>query len=135
MIPANTSLGLTVVLETNFQAAQERVTAALKAEGFGVLTEIDVKATLKQKLDVDFRPYKILGACNPPLAHRALLTAPEVGLLLPCNVTLAQMEDGRVQVSLIDPLAMMSVVANPELKAVADEARARLDRVVAALEA
>ncbi|MCK6576709.1 MAG: DUF302 domain-containing protein [Anaerolineae bacterium] len=135
MIPANTSLGLTVVLKTDFKAAQERVTAALKAEGFGVLTEIDVKATLKQKLDVDFRPYKILGACNPPLAHRALLTAPEVGLLLPCNVTLSQMDDGRVQVSLIDPLVMMSVIANPELQAVADEARARLDRVVAALEA
>lgn len=135
MIPTNTSLGLNVVLETDFQTAQERVTAALKAEGFGVLTEIDVQATLKQKLNADFHPYKILGACNPPLAHRALLAAPEVGLLLPCNVTLSQIAAGRVQISLIDPLAMMSVVANSELKSIADEARARLDRVVAALEA
>ncbi|MBK8026937.1 MAG: DUF302 domain-containing protein [Chloroflexi bacterium] len=127
-------LGLTVTLNATFEAAQERVTAALKAEGFGILTEIDVKATMKQKLDANFRPYKILGACNPPLAHRALTTAPEVGLLLPCNVTLDQVEPGRVQVSLIDPMMMMSVIPNEALAAISAEARARLERVVASLE-
>lgn len=128
-----TQLGLTVRLNTTYEAALNRVTNALKAEGFGVLTEIDVKATLKQKLDVDFRPYKILGACNPPLAYRALTAAPEVGLLLPCNVTVAQAEDGLVDVSLIDPLLMMGVMDNPALQPIATEARARLERVVTAL--
>ena len=88
-------LGLTVRLNKNFDEALTQVTAALKAEGFGVLTEIDVKETLKKKLDVDFRPYKILGACNPSLAYRALSAAPEVGLLLPCNVTVSYVEDQR----------------------------------------
>src|SRR5512140_1968345 len=103
------NLGLTVKLHTDFDTALQKVTDALKAEGFGVLTEIDVKATLKKKLDVDFRPYKILGACNPPLAYRALSAAPEVGLLLPCNVTVAQADDG-IEVSIIDPLGMMGFV-------------------------
>ncbi len=126
-------LGLSVRLHTDWDTALARVTAALKAEGFGVLTEIDVKETLKKKLDVDFRPYKILGACNPPLAYRALSAAPEVGLLLPCNVTVAQADDGTVDVALVDPLSMLGVLPNPELKPVADEARARLERVAAAL--
>ncbi len=132
---APTTIGRTVRLETDFQSALERVTAALKVEGFGVLTEIDVKETLKKKLGVDFRPYKILGACNPPLAYRALSAAPEAGLLLPCNVVVAQIEPGVTEVSLVDPLAMLGVLTNADLKPIADEAAARLDRVAAALEA
>ncbi len=131
----STAIGRSVRLNTTFQDALERVTAALKAEGFGVLTEIDVKETLKKKLDVDFRPYKILGACNPPLAYRALSTAPEVGLLLPCNVVVAQIEEGLVEVSLVDPLAMLGVMAYADLKPVAEDAAARLDRVAASLQA
>jgi len=127
------SLGITVKLHTDYDTALQKVTDALKAEGFGVLTEIDVKATLKKKLDVDFRPYKILGACNPPLAYRALTAAPEVGLLLPCNVTVAQADDG-VEVSLIDPIGMLGFVAHPDLEPVAEEARQRLARVAQALE-
>lgn len=133
MLPeTNTNLGISVQLHTDYETALERVVAALKTEGFGVLTEIDVKATLKKKLDVDFRPYKILGACNPPLAHRALQAAPEVGLLLPCNVTVSQEED-HCLVSLVDPIGMMDFVKNPALTPVAEEARARLERVAAAL--
>ncbi|MBI5568266.1 MAG: DUF302 domain-containing protein [Chloroflexi bacterium] len=126
-------LGLNVKLHTDFDTALQTVTDALKAEGFGVLTEIDVQATLKKKLDVDFRPYKILGACNPPLAYRALTAAPEVGLLLPCNVTVAQVDDG-IEVGIIDPLSMMGFIAHPDLEPVADEARQRLDRVAKALQ-
>lgn len=125
-------LGLHVHLNSTFDEAVNRVTSALKTEGFGVLTEIDVKATFKQKLNIDFRPYKILGACNPALAHRALSAAPEVGLLLPCNVTVAQAENG-VDVSLVDPITMLGVVANPTLEPIAAEARARLERVANAL--
>ncbi len=127
-------LGLTVRLNKNFDEAQAQVTAALKAEGFGVLTEIDVKETLKKKLDVDFRPYEILGACNPPLAYRALSTAPEVGLLLPCNVTVSYVEENMTDVSIIDPLSMLGFVQHPDLEPVAEEARARLDRVAQALQ-
>ncbi len=128
-------LGLTVRLNRGFDEALAQVTAALKAEGFGVLTEIDVKETLKKKLDVDFRPYKILGACNPPLAYRALSTAPEVGLLLPCNVTVSYIEDNVTEVAIIDPLSMLGFVQHPDLEPVAEEARARLDRVAKALAA
>ncbi len=128
------TLGTTVRLKTDFNSAIARVTEALKAEGFGVLTEIDVKETMKKKLGVDVAPYKILGACNPPLAHRALTIAPETGLLLPCNVTVSQAEEGIVDVAIIDPLAMLGAVANPELQPVAEEAKARLDRVVASLQ-
>ena len=130
-----TTIGKTVRLNADFGSTLERVTAALKAEGFGVLTEIDVKETLKKKLDVDFRPYKILGACNPSLAYRALSTAPEVGLLLPCNVVVSQIDANLTEVSLVDPLAMLGVLPNADLKPVAEEAAARLDRVAAALEA
>ena len=130
---APAQLGLNVRLNTTFDEAVTRVTAALKAEGFGVLTEIDVKETLKKKLDVDFRPYKILGACNPPLAYRALSAAPEAGLLLPCNVTVSFVEDNVTDVAIIDPLSMLGLVQHPDLEPVAEEARARLDRVAAAL--
>lgn len=122
-------IGMLVKLDTNFETAQKRVVEALKVEGFGVLTEIDVKETLKKKLDVDASPYKILGACNPSLAHRALSITPQVGLLLPCNVTIRQLEDGTSEVSLIDPLVMLGVIAYPELREVAEEARQRLERV------
>ncbi len=128
-----TTLGMNVYLKMDYDTAVERVTAELQKEGFGVLTEIDVQATLKKKLDVDFRPYKILGACNPPLAHKALSAAPEVGLLLPCNVTVAQEADGRVLVSLIDPEIMLGVVDNPALTEVACDAKERLQRVAEAL--
>lgn len=127
------SIGTHVYLATDYDTGVEQVTAALKAEGFGVLTEIDVKATLKNKLDVDFRPYKILGACNPPLAHRALSAAPDVGMLLPCNVTVSEEEDGRILVALVNPRVMLGVMDTPELAAVAEEAAARLERVAQAL--
>jgi uncharacterized protein (DUF302 family) len=127
------AVGRTVRLDADYETALARVTAALKVEGFGVLTEIDVKETLKKKLDVDFRPYKILGACNPPLAYRALSTASEVGLLLPCNVVVSQVEEGVTEVSLVDPLAMLGVIAYADLRPVAEEAAARLDRVAASL--
>jgi uncharacterized protein (DUF302 family) len=127
------NVGTHVYLNTDFDTALSRVTEALKSEGFGVLTEIDVRATLKNKLNVDFRPYKILGACNPPLAYRALSSDPEVGMLLPCNVTVALEDDGRVLVSLVNPLSMMGVLGGSELEAVADEASERLGRVAEAL--
>ncbi len=132
MTNAIANLALRVKLNIPYEQAVERVTAALKEEGFGVLTEIDVKATMKKKLDVDFRKYVILGACNPPLAHRALTTELEIGLLLPCNVIVYQ-EDGGSVVSIVDPISMLGVVQNPALEPVADEARARLQRVAQAL--
>lgn len=127
-------LGMTLVLNTDMASAEAQVTEALKAEGFGILTEIDVKATFKKKLDVDFRPYKIWGACNPKLAHRALTATSEVGLLLPCNVTLSQIGDNEIEVSIIDPIAMMQFLDHPELKAIADEAGEKLDRVFTSLQ-
>ncbi|HSG44027.1 MAG TPA: DUF302 domain-containing protein [Anaerolineales bacterium] len=129
----SSQLGLHVKLNTDFETAIQRVTDALKVEGFGVLTEIDVKATLKKKIDVDFRPYKILGACNPPLAHKALSADAQVGLLLPCNVVVSQEDDGLINISIIDPISMLGVVSNPEIEPVAKEARARLERVANSL--
>lgn len=126
-------LGIFIRLNTDYETALTQTINALKVEGFGVLTEIDVKETLKKKLGVDLLPYKILGACNPPLAHRALTAAPEVGLLLPCNVTVRQVEDGVIEVAMIDPLTMLGVIVNPALKPIADEARARLERVAQSL--
>ncbi|NIW94675.1 MAG: DUF302 domain-containing protein, partial [Phycisphaerae bacterium] len=111
-------------LDLPYEQAVEKTTAALKEEGFGVLTEIDVKATLKKKLEADFRNYVILGACNPPLAHQALNTELEIGLLLPCNVIVYE-EDGGSVVSIVDPISMLGVVENPELDPVASEARSR----------
>jgi len=109
--------------------ARERVTAALAAEGFGILTEIDVAATLKKKLDVEFRPYVILGACNPNLAHRALHADPQIGLLLPCNVVIQQSADG-VDVSVASPRAMFGIVQNASLEPVVADADARVRRAL-----
>ena len=127
-------LNQTIHLKTDFESAIQHVTAALKSEGFGVLTEIDVKETFKKKLDVDFRPYKILGACNPPLAYRSLSTVPQAGLLLPCNVVVAQGNEDSIEVSIIDPISMLGVLNYPELEPVAQEARERLERVATALQ-
>src|SRR5512136_88711 len=110
------TLGIHVRLQGDWESALARVVAALKAEGFGVLTEIDVKETFKKKLDVDFRPYKILGACNPPLAYRSLSTAPQAGLLLPCNVVVTQGNEDSIEVSIIDPISMLGVLNYPELE-------------------
>lgn len=128
-------LSMDVQLAMDFDSAVMRVTAALKQEGFGVLTEIDVRATMQQKLNADFRPYKILGACNPPLAYRSLTAAPEVGLLLPCNVTVAANDAGGADVSIVDPLAMLGILQNDALTPIAAEASVKLQRVAAALQA
>jgi uncharacterized protein (DUF302 family) len=126
-----------VHLKDDYESALEKVTAALKEEGFGVLTEVDVKATLKKKINADFRHYAILGACNPPLAHKALQNEPLVGLMLPCNVTVEETESGSL-VNLINPQAMIlshpMLSSNPALKEVAEDAHARLSRVAASLE-
>lgn len=133
MIKQAQAIGFSVGLNEDFESAKDRVVAALKVEGFGVLTEIDVKATLKEKLDVDFQPYQILGACNPPLAYEALSKSPQIGLLLPCNVIVNQLNENTVNVSFIDPVLMMEVAADPTLKSIAEDAKARLKRVAAAL--
>jgi uncharacterized protein (DUF302 family) len=116
-----------------YQEAVKNVTAALKGEGFGVLTEIDVKATLKKKLDIDFRPYVILGACNPPLAYRALTAEREIGLLLPCNVIVYEQDDGSTVVSALNPMVALGVVDNPELEDVAAEVTKKLRWVIETL--
>ncbi len=116
-----------------FDEAIEKVTAALAEAGFGVLTTIDVKATLKKKLDVDFRPYTILGACNPPFAYKALQAEPWIGAMLPCNVVLQASEDGRVSVAAIDPAASMQAVENPALEGIAGEVREMLADVIRGL--
>lgn len=128
------ALGFDVYVNCSYDEAVTAVTDELKKEGFGVLTEIDVKATLKKKIDVDFRPYKILGACNPNLAHKALSLVPQIGLMLPCNVTVSQEADGRNLISIINPQQMMGMVDHPELEAIACDAEERLRRVASALE-
>lgn len=133
MTESITGYATRTLLDLPYEQAIEKVTSALKEEGFGVLTEIDVQATLKQKLDVDFRKYMILGACNPSLAHEALKVENEIGLLLPCNVIVYE-DDGKSVVSIIDPVSMFGVVKNPDLDSVAEDARARLQRVIKSLQ-
>ena len=131
-------LGFEIRLGLPYDAALEAVTVALKAEGFGVLTRIDVQATLKEKLGEDFRPYAILGACNPPLAHRALATDAWVGLMLPCNVTVEAQAQGGAVVRIANPVMMMQsggLQGNQALYEIASEARARLERVAESLRA
>ena len=129
-------IGFEIEVNQPYAEAVEAVTQALKDEGFGVLTEIDVKATLKKKLDEDFRPYVILGACNPPLAHQALSAAPEVGMMLPCNITVEATDAGGSIVRILDPKMMMGVGAfadNSALREVAAQAHEKLARVAKAL--
>jgi len=126
--------GLKRILEGSIEYAEARVRDALKGEGFGVLTEIDVKATMKAKLDVDFRPYKILGACNPALAYRALTEELDIGLLLPCNVVVyTGDQEGTCVVSILDPVQQLAVAGRDDIKPLADEVRSRMERVLAAL--
>ena len=133
MANATTNYAYHAKLALSYEQAVDKVIAALKEQGFGVLTEIDVKATLKKKLDVDFRKYVILGACNPPLAHKALNTQLNIGLLLPCNVIVYE-EDGGSVVQILDPIKMMDVAENPDLNPVAQDAQTRLQRVIEALQ-
>ncbi|MCK9189464.1 DUF302 domain-containing protein [Acidithiobacillus sp.] len=118
----------------SFPAALAKVTEALKAEGFGVLTEIDVAATLKAKLGIDSRPYRILGACNPQFAHQAIEADPDIGLLLPCNVIVREEANGQVTVGFMDPAAVLGMVGNPQVTAIGEAVRAKLVRVKASLE-
>jgi len=117
-------------VDLTFEEALVRVTNELKQEGFGVLTEIDVKATMKKKLDKDFRNYRILGSCNPPFAYQALLSEPHIGLMLPCNVVVQEGENGKTLVSAIDPVASMQAVENETLGEIAEEVRAKLRKVI-----
>lgn len=126
--------GIGKTLAVTYDQAVEKVTEALKGEGFGVLTEIDVRATLEKKLNAEFRRYVILGACNPPLAYRALASELEVGLLLPCNVIVYEDDHGNAVVSALNPMVALGVVDNPELLGVAEDVTRRLQRVVASLD-
>jgi len=117
-------------LDLSFEDAIDKTTEALSEEGFGVLTEIDIKATLKKKLDVDFKKYQILGACNPPLAHKALSAEDHIGLMLPCNVIVQEHENGEVEVSAVDPIASMQAIENDELGEIAQEVRDLLKKVI-----
>lgn len=120
------------MVDSTFDEAIEKTTLALQQEGFGILTEIDVKTTLKKKLDVDFKPYKILGACNPTFAHKALQYEDKIGAMLPCNVIVIQQEDG-VEIAAVDPMASMMAVENDALGKVAGEVRSKLRRVIDSL--
>ena len=127
------SYHLSTTLQRPFDETMTAVTEALKSEGFGILTEIDVQATLKKKLNVDFRGYTILGACNPPFAYEALKLEDKIGTMLPCNVVVQEQADGIVEVSAIDPVASMGAVGNPALTAIAEQVQARLKKVIESL--
>jgi uncharacterized protein (DUF302 family) len=124
----------TKLTDVSFEDAITRVTEELKKEGFGVLTEIDVKATLKTKIDVDFRKYIILGACNPGLAHKALRTEDKIGVFLPCNVVVQEYENGEIGISAVDPVASMISVGNKDLECIAEEVQKKIKQVIAAIQ-
>ena len=117
-------------VQTGFEEAIRRTTEMLKQEGFGIITEIDVKDTLKKKINVDFRNYRILGACNPTLAHEALQIEDKVGTMLPCNVVVQEIGEGRIEIAAIDPVASMQAIPNPRLKLAAEQVRAKLKKVI-----
>ncbi len=118
------------IIKGSFEDALERVTSSLKEEGFGILTEIDVKETLKKKLDVDFHEYRILGACNPPFAYKALQADNKIGTMLPCNVIVQEIGDGEIEVAAIDPVASMQAIDNPALSEIAEQVQKKLENVV-----
>ncbi|MBI6116978.1 DUF302 domain-containing protein [Salegentibacter maritimus] len=123
----------TTLKEKNFDKAIKTVTAALKEEGFGVLTEIDVKETLKKKIDVDFKKYRILGACNPVFAHKALKSEDKIGVFLPCNVIVEENENGEIEVSAVDPISSMQAAKNDSLEEIATEVQQKLKKIIASL--
>lgn len=125
--------GIHITVNCGMDEAEQKTREALKAEGFGVLTEIDVQKTLKEKIDVDRKAYKILGACNPKLANEALNSEPDLGLLLPCNVVIREEEDGSTTVAIVDPESMFTVVNKPEMEALAKDVRVRFDRIMQAI--
>ena len=121
------------ILNLSFDRAVTKVTEELKKEGFGILTDIDVQATLKKKLDADFRKYLILGACNPPFAYKALQAEDKIGTMLPCNVVIQELAEGTIEVAAIDPVASMQAIENPDLKGIAEQVREKLKKVVESL--
>ena len=120
----------TKTLDVSFDEAITRVTEELKKEGFGILTDIDVKETLKKKMNVDFKKYRILGACNPPFAYKSLQAEDKVGLMLPCNVVVQEISDGKIEVAAIDPIASMQAIENPKLRDVAEQVQVKLKKVI-----